>query len=132
MKKITLFLIVIGCIFCAPAVKASTTLMYSCYGSSCTISVDLLYKASISELYEQDTYYFSPQSSDYYVVETYGDLDMYMIRYDNGYTYTNDDGGEKLNSNMGFIGNAGETYTFYISSFSNTPTGDYYSFAFED
>jgi hypothetical protein len=131
MKKITVLTLSILSLFIilsssfSQKVSAATTLE-TCYDSVCVISQDTLYKSSISTPGEQDMFRFTLSTSGYYVIETYGELDTYMKRYVTYYLYTNDNGGEKLNANMGFSGTAGTQYYVYIKAASSTDTGYYY------
>ncbi|MBN2605319.1 MAG: hypothetical protein JXR62_05835 [Bacilli bacterium] len=120
------FLMFLTLVFSPKPVSAHTEL-YSCYSSTCTLSLNYLYETSISSAGETDTFKFTPSTSGYYVIETYGILDTYMSRYLSPYlTLTNDDGGERLNSNMGFSATSGQQYTFNIKAFSSSATGLYY------
>jgi len=104
----------------------ATTTLETCYSSICILSQDTLYESSISIPGEEDTFKFTLSTSGYYVIETYGDLDLIMKRYLAYNYYTNDNGGEKLNSIMGFSGTAGTQYTVYIKAVSSAVTGHYY------
>lgn len=126
MKKVmVLFLFVVSAFISTTTVNAHATL-YDCTSNTCTISAGNLYTAGIDVAGEHDFFNFTPITSGYYVVETYGTLDTYMSRMTSPGVYvTNDDGGEKRNANMGFYGVSGITYQFDVRAYSSYTTGDY-------
>lgn len=125
-KVMVLFLFILSAFLFTTAVDAHATLS-DCTSNTCTISAGNLYTAGIDVAGEHDYFNFTPITSGYYVIETYGTLDTYMQRMIYYGTYvTNDDGGEKRNANMGFYGVAGTTYQFDVRAYSSYSTGDYF------
>jgi len=124
-KKVFLIIIMfIMCMFSIVTIKASTILS-TCYNSTCTLSINKLYMSSIATAGEIDHWTFTATSSNsYYVIETYGNTDMFMYSYMQNEVITNNNGGEKLNANIGFLNSeSGTQYDFVVKAYSQYSTG---------
>jgi hypothetical protein len=84
--------------------------------------------SSIATAGEIDHWIFTANSSNsYYVIETYGNTDMFMYSYIQNELKTNNNGGEKLNANIGFLNSeSGTQYDFEVKAYSQYSTGNYY------